>query len=74
MRKQISLEYVSEFKYLRRVLDESGTDKASVVGRWRMGGGLQVLLGLWLMRGVYSLNVLGSLLVPIFTYGSETMI
>ena len=36
-----------------------------------------MLLGLWLMLGVYSLNVLGScmsLMVPVFRYGSKTMI
>ena len=47
-------KHVSEFKYLLCILEESGTDEAesqSVVGRWRVGGGLQILLGLWLMFG-----------------------
>ena len=36
----ISLEHVSEFKYLGCVLDELGTQMSqSVVGRWREGGG-----------------------------------
>ena len=51
---EIQLENVSEFKYLLCILEESGTDEAesqSVVGRWRVGGGLQILLGLWLMFG-----------------------
>ena len=51
--------------------------RQSVVGRWRVGGELQVLLGLWLMLGVCSLNARvfhGSLLVPVLSYGSETMI
>ena len=48
--------------------------RQSVVGRWRVGGGLQVLLGLWLMLVISSLSVLESLLVPALTYGSETMI
>ena len=30
----IRLEYVSEFKYLRCVLDKSGTDGQNAVGRW----------------------------------------
>ena len=34
--------------------------KQSVVGRQRVGGGLEVLLGLWLTLGVCSLSVLGS--------------
>ena len=49
--------------------------RKSVVGRWQVGGGLQILLGLWLMIGVCSLNVLGSCLlwlVPVLMYGSET--
>ena len=41
----IRLEQVSEFKYLGCVLDESGTDGQSVVGRWRVGGEWQVPLG-----------------------------
>ena len=32
----------------------------SIVGKWRVGGGLQVLLGLWLMLGIFILSVLGS--------------
>ena len=55
---RIRLEHVLEFKYLGCVLDESGTDEES--GRWRVGGGLQVSLGLWLMIGLCSLSVLGS--------------
>ena len=33
--------------------------KQSVVGRWRVAGGMQVLLGLCLILGVFSLSVLG---------------
>ena len=36
----ICLELVSEFKHLGYVLDESNADE--VVGRWRVGGGLQL--------------------------------
>ena len=41
----ICLEHVSEFKYLGCVLDKSGTDGENIVGKWRVGGGLQVPLG-----------------------------
>ena len=41
----IRLEHVSEFKYFGCVLVESGTDGENVVGRWRVGGGLQMSLG-----------------------------
>ena len=34
--------------------------RQSEVGRWGMGGGMQVLLGLWLMLGISRLSVLGS--------------
>ena len=40
----VRLEHISEFKYLGCVLDESGTDGANVVEKWRVGGGLQVPL------------------------------
>ena len=49
----------------------------STVGRRRVGGELQVLLGLWLMLGVCSLSVFGSSTkhcLPFFLYGSEKMI
>ena len=39
----IRLEHVSEFKYLGCVLDKLGAD----VGRWRVGGGLHVLLSIY---------------------------
>ena len=56
----IRLEHVSEYKYLGCVLDESGTDGADVIGRWRAGGEFQVPSGPWLMLGIYSLSVLES--------------
>ena len=49
----ICLEHVSEFKYLVQM-------RQNVVGRWRVGGGFQVVLGLWLMLEVCNLCVLGS--------------
>ena len=48
--------------------------RKDVVGRWRVGGRVQVLLGLWLMLVVCSLSVLGSSMVPVLTYGRETII
>ena len=53
--------------------------RQSAIGRCRVGGGLKLLLGLWLISGVCSLGVLGScmshsLLVPVHMYDSETMI
>ena len=54
----IRLEHVSEFKYLGCVLEESGTDEAEFSRK--VVGGLQMLLGTWLMLGVCSLSVLGS--------------
>ena len=53
--------------------------KEGIVGRWKVGGGLQVLLGLWLINGrslqLECVRVLHeSLLVPVLTYGSEAMI
>ena len=41
------LKHVSEFKYLGCGLDESGKDATECSRRSRVGGGLQVLLGLW---------------------------
>ena len=46
------LKHALEFKYLGCVLDESGHIQMSTVGRWPLEGGLQVLLGLWLMMGL----------------------
>ena len=52
--------------------------RQNVVGRWRVGGGYQVLLGRWLMIGILKIECTRvlheSLLVPVLTYGSETMI
>ena len=47
-----------------------------VVKRWRVGGGLQVLLTFWLMLGVCILSVLGSCMshCSCLFFGSETMI
>ena len=54
------LEHVSEFKYLRCVQDESGTDQAVCRRKVASEGVSQVLLGLWLMLEFCSLSDLGS--------------
>ena len=41
----IRLEHVSEFKYLGCVLMNQAEMGQSIAGRWRVGGGLQVLSG-----------------------------
>ena len=46
--------------------------RQNVVGRWQVGEGLQVLLGLWLILGVCSFHE--TLLMPVHMYGTETMI
>ena len=57
---RIRLEHVSEFKYMVLFWMNQVQMTRSVVGRRQVGGGLQVLLGLWLMLGICSLSVLGS--------------
>ena len=49
----------------------------SVVGRWRVGGGLEVLLGLWLMMSLQlecAMVLHESLLMPVLTYSIQIMI
>ena len=72
----IRFEHVSESKYLRCVLDESGTDEA-VIGSWRVESGMQMPTGLMLMLEICSLSVLvltESLPVPVLMYGSKIML
>ena len=58
---EIRLEYVSEFKYLGCILNESGTDGAECSRKVESGRrGLQVPSGPWLMLGICSLSVLES--------------
>ena len=62
----IRLEHISEFKYLGYVLDKSGTDEAECSGK--VASGRRV-------AGTISARILyESLLVPVLTYGRETMI
>ena len=46
------LEHVLEFKYLGFFYTNQIKMRQSVMGRWQMRGGLQVLLGPWLMLGI----------------------
>ena len=72
------LEHVSEFKYLGYVLDESGTDgeecSRKVASGRRVAGAIRSLVNArdWQLecaRGLYE-----TLLVPVLTYGHETML
>ena len=47
--------------------------RQSGLDRWRVRGGLQVLLGLWLQLDCVSFSR-ESLVVTVFMYGSETMV
>ena len=57
---EVQLEHVSEFKYLRGVLDESGTDEAEYSRKVASGKRVQVPLDLELMLGILNLSVLES--------------
>ena len=74
---RISLEHVSEFKYLGCVLDESGTDEAEcsrkVAGGRRVAGAIRYLVNAKSLQLERARILYESLLVPIFTYGSETL-
>ena len=62
------LEHVSEFNIWSVFWTNQVHTSQSVVERGRVGGGLQVHLGFWLVLGVYSL------LVPVLMDGSQTVI
>ena len=74
----ICLGHVSEFKYLGYVLDESGTDEADcsrkVVSERRVVSAIRSLVNARSLQPVYARGLRKSLLVPVLTYGSETMI
>ena len=69
---------VTEFKYLGYVLDESGTDEADcsrkVVSERRVVSAIRSLVNARSLQPVYARGLRKSLLVPVLTYGSETMI
>ena len=65
LRKLIRLEYVSEFKYLGCVLDESGRDEAEC-SRKVARGGMAAGSVRSLVNVVCSLSVLGSCMSHLF--------
>ena len=74
----ICLEHVSEFKYLGCVLDKSSTDEAEytrkVPSRRRVTGAIRSLVNVKSLQLECARFLHESLLVPVFTYDSETMI
>ena len=74
----IRLEHVSEFKYLGCVLDESGTDEAEcsrkVASGRRVAGAIRSLVNARSLKLECARVLHESLLVPVLTYGSHTMI
>ena len=78
MRKRIRLEHVSEFKYLGCILDESGTDEAEcskkVASGRKVASAISSLVNARSLQLECARVLHGSLLVPVLTYGSETII
>ena len=72
------MEHVLEFKYLGCALDESGTDEAEcsrkVVSGRRVTDAIRSLVNAMSLQLECVMVLHESLLVPILTYGSETMI
>ena len=75
---EISWEYVSEFKYLGCVLNESGTDEAEcsrkVASGRRVAGAIRSLVNARNLQLECGRVLHESMVVPVLTYGSETMI
>ena len=74
----VRLEHASEFKYLGCVLDESGTDEAecsrkAASGR-RVAGTIRSLINARYLEIKNARVFNETLLVPILTYGSETIL
>ena len=74
----IRLEYVSEFKYLGCILNESGTDRAEcnrkmASGR-RVAGAIRSLVNTWDLQLECARVLHKKLLVPVLMYGSETIL
>ena len=74
----IHLEYVSEFKYLGCVLDESGAGEAEFSRKGesvrRVAGGIRSLFNVQSLQLECTKVFHESLLVPVLKYGNETMI
>ena len=75
---EISWEHVSEFKYLGCVLNESGTDEAEcsrkVASGRRVAGAIRSLVNARNLQLECGRVLHESMVVPVLTYGSETMI
>ena len=74
----IRLEYVSEFKYLGCILNESGTDRAEcnrkmASGR-RVAGAIRSLVNTWDLQLECARVLHEKLLVLVLMYGSETIL
>ena len=73
---KISLEHISEFKYLGCVLDKSGTDEAEcsrkVVSGRRVAGAIRSLVNARSLQLQCARVLHESLLMPALMYGSET--
>ena len=74
----MQLEHVSEFKYFRYVLDESGTNEAECrrkeASRRRIGGAIRSLVNARGLRLECDRVLNETLLMPILMYSTETMI
>ena len=75
---EMQLEHVSEFKYLRCVLDESGTDKAQcrikVTSERRVADAIKSQVNARGLQFECATILHEILLMPVFIYGSGTMI
>ena len=74
----ICLEHVSEYKYLGCVLDVSGTDRAEcsrkMASRRRGSGAIRSLINARDLQLEFDRVLHETLLVPVFTYGRDTML
>ena len=74
----IHLDHVSEFKYLRCILDETDTDgeecSRKVVNGKRDTGATRSLVNVRDLQFEYARFLHETLLIPLLMYGSETML
>ena len=74
----VRLEYVSEFKYLRCLLYEAGTDgvecSRKVTSGRRVAGAIRSLVNARDLKSDCARVLHKTLLVPVLSYGSETML
>ena len=78
MRKRIRLDHILEFKYLRCVLAESGTDEAEcnrkVASGGRVSGTIRLLVNSRSLQLECAWVLHDSFLLSVLAYGSETVI